>query len=105
MADESLQSQPEVAPVEHSTADEFSMLLAQEFKPKTDRAKEAVETAVRTLAEQVLADSSVVTDDAIKSIQAVIAEIDKKLSEQINQILHNADFQKLEGAGGACVIW
>ena len=98
MADESLQSQPEVAPHEHSTADEFSLLLAQEFKPKTDRAKEAVETAVRTLAEQVLADSSVVTDDAIKSIQAVIAEIDKKLSEQINQILHNADFQKLEGA-------
>lgn len=98
MADESLQSQPEVAPVQHSTADEFSMLLAQEFKPKTDRAKEAVEVAVRTLAEQVLADSSVVTDDAIKSIQAVIAEIDKKLSEQINQILHNADFQKLEGA-------
>lgn len=98
MADESLQSQPEVSPGQHSTADEFSMLLAQEFKPKTDRAKEAVEVAVRTLAEQVLADSSVVTDDAIKSIQAVIAEIDKKLSEQINRILHNSDFQKLEGA-------
>ena len=30
---------------------EFASLLLQEFKPKTERAREAVETAVRTLAE------------------------------------------------------
>ena len=36
-------------------ADEFSPLLKQEFKPQSDAAKEAVETAVRTLAEQALA--------------------------------------------------
>lgn len=34
---------------------EFASLLMQEFKPKTERAREAVETAVRTLAEQALA--------------------------------------------------
>ena len=34
---------------------EFASLLLQEFKPKTERAREAVETAVRTLAEQALA--------------------------------------------------
>ena len=33
---------------------EFESLLKKEFKPKTDEAKEAVETAVRTLAEQAL---------------------------------------------------
>jgi predicted component of type VI protein secretion system len=33
-------------------ASEFASLLMQEFKPKTERAREAVETAVRTLAEQ-----------------------------------------------------
>ena len=32
-------------------ASEFANLLLQEFKPKTERAREAVETAVRTLAE------------------------------------------------------
>jgi type VI secretion system protein ImpC len=34
----------------------------------------------------------------VQSINAMIAEIDKKLSEQINQIMHHADFQQLESA-------
>ena len=89
------QAQGEAGVIE---ASEFSSLLQQEFKPKSDRAQEAVETAVRTLAEQALADTALVSDDAIKSIESMIAAIDKKLSDQINLILHNEDFQKLEGA-------
>jgi type VI secretion system protein ImpC len=79
-------------------ADEFSALLTKEFKPKTDHAKTAVENAVRTLAEQVLKDTAVVSDDVLKTIQSLIASIDAKLTEQINKIIHHADFQKLEGA-------
>jgi len=78
--------------------DEFSALLKKEFKPKTEEANAAVQRAVRTLAEQALVDTSVVSDDAIKTIEKIIAEIDKKLTEQINKILHHEDFQKLEGA-------
>ena len=89
------QSQGEAGAIE---ASEFSSLLQQEFKPKSDRAQEAVETAVRTLAEQALTDTALVSDDAIKSIEAMIAAIDKKLTDQINLILHQEDFQKLEGA-------
>ena len=37
-----------------SKSTEFDSLLKKEFKPKTDEAKEAVERAVRTLAEQAL---------------------------------------------------
>ncbi|HBH51607.1 MAG TPA: type VI secretion system contractile sheath large subunit, partial [Planctomycetaceae bacterium] len=70
----------------------------KEFKPQTDRAKEAVATAVKTLAAQALQDSAVISDDAIASIQAMIAAIDQKLTGQINKILHHPDFQKLEGA-------
>ena len=77
---------------------EFSSLLKKEFKPKSERAQEAVETAVRTLAEQALIDSRIVSDDALNTIDAIIAQIDKKLSEQVNLILHNAEFQQLEGA-------
>ncbi len=78
--------------------DEFTSLLTKEFKPKSDKSKEAVESAVKTLAEQVLADSSVISGDVISSIESVIAELDKKLSEQINQIMHHENFQKVEGA-------
>ncbi|WP_428353122.1 type VI secretion system contractile sheath large subunit [Methyloprofundus sp.] len=77
---------------------DFSALLQKEFKPKTDRAKEAVENAVKTLAEQALTDTALISDDAVKSIESIIAELDKRLSDQVNQVLHHADFQKLEGS-------
>ena len=79
-------------------ASEFANLLLQEFKPKTERAREAVETAVRTLAEQALAQTDLVSNDAIKSIESIIAAIDAKLTAQVNQIIHHQDFQQLESA-------
>ena len=77
---------------------EFQDLLNKEFKPKSDRSREAVEGAVRTLAEQLLKDTVVISDDVMSTIQALIAEIDAKMTEQINHILHHEDFQKMEGA-------
>lgn len=77
---------------------DFTSLLNKEFKPKSDRAKEAVESAVTTLAEFVLKDVSKVSEDAVKTIQAIIAEIDRKLTEQVNAIMHHGDFQQLESA-------
>ncbi|TVR60245.1 MAG: type VI secretion system contractile sheath large subunit [Candidatus Competibacteraceae bacterium] len=85
----------ETQPLEVS---EFSSLLQREFKPKSDQAKEAVENAVRTLAEQALQDTALLSGDVIKSIESMIAAIDRKLTEQINQIMHHPDFQQLEGA-------
>ena len=77
---------------------EFAALLDREFKPKSDRAREAVESAVQTLARQALADTALVSDDALRSIEAMIAALDRKLTEQINLILHHEDFQGLESA-------
>src|ERR1044071_4159648 len=76
---------------------DFQSLLKKEFRPKTDRASEQVEAAVRTLAEQVV-QNQVIADDAINSINAIIAKIDAKLTEQVNQILHHPDFQQIEGS-------
>lgn len=77
---------------------DFSALLKKEFRPQSDDAKNAIESAVKTLAEQVLKDSQVVSSDALASITAIIASLDKKLTEQINEIIHHAEFQQLEGA-------
>ncbi|TLZ25304.1 MAG: type VI secretion system contractile sheath large subunit [Gammaproteobacteria bacterium] len=77
---------------------DLDALLQKEFRPKTDEAKEAVEKAVRTLAEQALAQTQLISADVVQSITAMIAALDRKLSEQINVILHHPDFQKLEGA-------
>jgi type VI secretion system protein ImpC len=77
---------------------DFSALLNREFKPKSDRAREAVENAVQTLAQQALSNTTLISDDALRSIEAMIAAIDRKLTEQINLILHHEDFQGLESA-------
>ncbi len=77
---------------------EFASLLQREFKPKTDKAKEAVEVAVRTLAEQALAGTALISSDVLATVGALIAQIDKKLTEQIHHILHNEEFQALESA-------
>ena len=77
---------------------EFEQLLQKEFKPKTEEAKSAVNHAVATLAQQALKNAVTISDDTYQTIEAIIAEIDRKLSEQINLIIHHAEFQKLEGA-------
>ncbi len=89
------EAQSEAASLEVS---ELDSLLQKEFKPKSDRAEEAVKNAVKTLAEQVLADTATISDDAVNSINAIVAEIDHKLTEQVNLILHHEDFQQLEGS-------
>jgi type VI secretion system protein ImpC len=97
MAETQQQTSAEAQP-QAIEAGDFSALLRKEFKPKTDEAREAVEQAVRTLAQQALSQTKLVSPDVVKSIEAIIAELDRKLTEQVNRILHHEDFQKLEGA-------
>ena len=77
---------------------EFASLLNREFKPKSDKAREAVHSAVQTLAQQALVSTALVSDDSIRSIEQMIAAIDAKLTEQINHIIHQPEFQALESA-------
>jgi type VI secretion system protein ImpC len=77
---------------------DFAALLNKEFKPKTEEARGAVAQAVQTLAQQALSNTALLSDDAVKTIESMIAAIDAKLTEQINLIMHHEDFQKLESA-------
>ncbi len=78
--------------------DQFDALLKREFKPKTDAAESVVKKAVRTLAERALEKADIVPNQVVKTIQGLIREIDAKLTEQINEIIHHDEFQQLEGA-------
>jgi type VI secretion system protein ImpC len=78
--------------------DDFMKLLEKDFKPRTDQAKDRVESAVKTLALQALEGSITVSDDVFATIDKIKAALDQKLTSQINQILHNADFQKIESS-------
>ncbi|MDH5673549.1 MAG: type VI secretion system contractile sheath large subunit [Myxococcales bacterium] len=86
------------APAGLESADVFGELLQKEFKPKTDTAREQVSRAVRTLAAQALENTQLISDDTVKSLKEIIAQIDAKLTAQINEVLHHEEFQQLEGA-------
>jgi len=78
--------------------DDFTTLLKRNFKPRSDRAATEVESAVQTLVNEALADSTVVKGDVIDTIESMIAKLDEKLSAQMNAILHAPEFQQLESA-------
>jgi type VI secretion system protein ImpC len=79
-------------------AGDFASLLQKNFKPQSSAARADVEAAVKTLAQQALSKATLIGPDTVESINAMIAAIDRKLSEQINAIMHAAEFQKLESA-------
>jgi type VI secretion system protein ImpC len=79
--------------VEH---DDFTALLQREFRPNSDQARDAVESAVRILATHALEDTQLISDDSLSTIESIIAVIDRKLTEQINRIIHEPTFQTLE---------
>ncbi len=97
MADDATQAASALQGVTYEGGD-FAALLNKQFKPKSDEAKSAVESAVLTLAQQALSNTKLIGSDIIVSIEAMIAELDKKLSEQVNAILHHGEFQQLESA-------
>ena len=81
--------------IETVTIDNLESLLESAFRPHSDEAKLAVRVEVATLAEQLVTTAMTTSDDAIKTNEALVAEIDHKLSEQINKILHHDTFRTL----------
>lgn len=83
---------------EATNLDEFAALLDRDFAPKSNEMRTEAHKAVQTLAEMALKKANLVPEEAVNQIKEMIEEIDRKLSDQVNEILHAAEFQKLEGA-------
>ncbi|ATI41315.1 EvpB family type VI secretion protein [Pacificitalea manganoxidans] len=81
-----------------SELDDFSALLKQNFKPRSDSAATEVENAVQTLVKEALADQNVIKEDIIDTVDEMIAKLDQKLTAQVNEILHHEEYQKVESA-------
>jgi type VI secretion system protein ImpC len=94
MANESSKS---TAPATGATkqVDDFERLLAGNVVP--NRQKQVLD-GVQELAKQALANTQLVSEDALETMDAMIAELDRRISEQVNLILHHEDFKLLEGS-------
>jgi type VI secretion system protein ImpC len=77
---------------------EFERLLLETFKPKTDRAAAALQSSVASLAQEVLARPELRSQDAVSTVEAIVAAIDASIGRQIDLVLHHHDFQALEGS-------
>jgi type VI secretion system protein ImpC len=96
---QSAQSQQElVARAAEPLDDELKSLLQRSFRPRTNAAEEAVETAVSTLLAFSRREQVAVTEDAMQTVEQIVAEIDRKISGQLTQIMHDPAFLRLEGA-------
>lgn len=80
---------------------DFASLLEENFQPSSEAKKSDIENAMQTLAEHALKNTSIIDPDsldAISTIQKLVSSIDKKISEQLDLVLHNEEFQTLESS-------
>ena len=66
--------------------------------PVGESTKPRLDGAINEFLKWLVDEQEIVTDDALETLAALIAKLDEKLSEQINLIIHNPEFQKLEGS-------
>jgi type VI secretion system protein ImpC len=92
-------AEQKAAPGTVTTTTEQAGLLDQilhEARPRS----EAEKGTIRGLLERFLGEllrPQVIQADAERQINTMIAEIDQKISEQLNEVMHHPVFQKLEG--------
>lgn len=98
MANEAQTDAPEQQGEALDELSEFSDILQQTIKPRTEVAAKEVDNAVVALVREALDDQTVVAEDMIDTVDAMLAKLDKKLSDQMNAILHHEEFQKLESS-------
>ena len=97
----SAEEQKQEAAAVEQTADAPSIMdqvyAATSTKSNDDKKKSELDGFMKALVEQVNSESVTVSKDAIRTINSGVAAIDAKISEQLAAIMHNPDFQKLEG--------
>src|SRR5262245_52081665 len=80
------------------TIDAPSLLdqVIQATKPQDDKEADRAKDYFKQFLEGVVKPGQVISKDVETNIKFWIAQIDKKLSSQLNEIMHHPDFQKLE---------
>src|SRR5437868_8530605 len=66
-------------------------------KPQSDKEAARAKDYFSQFLGQVVKPGQVISKDAEKNIKFWISQIDQKLSQQLNEIMHTPEFQKLEG--------
>jgi type VI secretion system protein ImpC len=81
-----------------TTTQEDNLLdkILDRTKPLNDREREKNKNYVDEFLRHVVQPGQIVSKDVETNIKYWVAEIDKKLSAQLNEVMHHPDFQRLE---------
>lgn len=83
----------------------FEQLIQKEFKPKSKQAEDAVQEAVKTLAKQALTSVVQHSSDTYQTIEAIIAEIDKKPLTKSIRLFITKNSNKWKVLGVDFITW
>lgn len=90
--------QQRAAVVTHESGALLEEILNKGFKARDDAQVERSKSLISDFVEQVMNGQLVMSKNLEASINARIAEIDRLLSAQVNEIMHHEKYQKLEGS-------
>jgi type VI secretion system protein ImpC len=71
--------------------------VVQATRPQSQKEADRAKDYFKQFLDQAVQPGQVVSKDVEKNIKFWISQIDKKLTVQLNEVMHHADFQKLEG--------
>jgi type VI secretion system protein ImpC len=94
----SAESAKTAAPAAEAQAGPSLDLLLDRMRPQDENERERNKDYIGQFLRQMVQPGQVISKDVEANIKYWIAQIDKKLSEQLNEVMHHADFQKLEGS-------
>ncbi len=99
MAEAEEQGKTEAAQTEEGQK-EVSLLdqIIGEGRWREEEDKERARDLIGDFARQVMDKSITVSKDTLKMVNNRIADIDKLISKQLNEVMHTSEFQKLEGS-------
>lgn len=97
MATTELKSAPQAAAAEGETS-LLDQIISKSRIAKTDTERDRTRDLITELVNQVTEGQLTISADAIASLDARVADIDKLISDQLSAIMHQPEFQKLEGS-------
>ena len=98
MADKAKQKEVEVQEQEVQETSLLDQILTEGRMARDEFQKESAKDMIGEFVSQVMAGQLTMSKNMDVAINSRIAEIDRLLTEQMNEIMHHAEFQKLEGS-------
>lgn len=100
MAENEQQVQPDAAPAAETTEEAglLDQIIADGRLARDDSQKSWAKDLVGEFVSQIMEGEITVSKDTEAMINARISQIDKLISDQLNEVMHAEEFQKLEGS-------